>query len=299
MEGVRVSHRFAQKYDFKGVWDAAGKVFKDFMRRLELRKKNHFATAFDCFEKSRHALKIPKSAKPWDVYEKDGDPRILEKRPFMVAKRFFGYGTQDKDEAIRLSNCFHHIIHTDRESIPSMAAIEGTQKLHSVVGSLKPRRVEISGRSTDQWKLVVASMPCACLSCRQMTTAPCPFKHIRQERELWVSATREQSERTPRSTEHDELYEQVKQILEIDKLTKAVLIEQLRLRNQYILGNKDVLAKRCLIFENNLSEIPAAVPPQLPLASTFISDDAQLAYDDSDSDSDSTKNRLVFDCSHW
>jgi hypothetical protein len=112
----------------------------------------------------------------------------------MVAKRFFGYGTEDKDEADRLSNCFHHIIHTDRRSIPSMEAIHGTLKLHSVVGSFKPRTVEISGRSTDEWKLLVASMPCACLSCRQMTTSPCPFKHIRQERELWVSAASEQSE---------------------------------------------------------------------------------------------------------
>jgi hypothetical protein len=38
----------------------------------------------------------------------------------------------------------------------------------------------------------------------------------------------------------------VKQILEIDKLTKAVLAEELRLRNQPITGNKDILAKRLL-----------------------------------------------------
>jgi hypothetical protein len=279
VEGVRVSHRFAQKYDFKGVWDAAGKVFKDFMRKLELKKKHRFATAFDCFEKSRNILKEVKSAKPWDVYEKDGDPQILEKRPFMVTRRFFGFGTEDKDEAVRLGNRFRHIVHTDRESIPSMAAIEGTQKLHSVGGSLKPRTVEIAGKSTDEWKLLVASMPCACLSCRHMAPAPCPFKHIRQEREIWVS---EQRERTPRSTEHDDLYERVKRILKIDKLTKAVLIGQLRLRSQSASGNKDVLAKRLLQFENNLTDIQAADPPQLPLASTFISNDAQLDYDDSD-----------------
>jgi hypothetical protein len=32
----------------------------------------------------------------------------------------------------------------------------------------------------------------------------------------------------------------------------------------------------------HLPENPAAGPPQLPLASTLISDDAQLDYDDSD-----------------
>jgi len=84
------------------------------------------------------------------------------------------------------------------------------------------------------------------------------------------------------SREHDSLYEQVKQILKVDKLTKAVLTEQLQLRNQPITGNKDVLARRLLLFESNLSENAAAVPHQLPLASTFIGDVAQLVYDDSD-----------------
>ena len=50
----------------------------------------------------------------------------------------------------------------------------------------------------------------------------------------------------------------MKQISEIDKLTKPVLTEQLRLRDQPIAGNKDILAKTLLLFENNLSEIPAA-----------------------------------------
>jgi hypothetical protein len=34
IEGVIVSHRFAQKHDFKGAWDAAGKIFKQLMRQL-------------------------------------------------------------------------------------------------------------------------------------------------------------------------------------------------------------------------------------------------------------------------
>jgi hypothetical protein len=288
VEGVIVSHRFAQKHDFKGVWDAAGKVFKQFMRQLELKNMCRFANAFDCFEKCRHALKTPKSAKPWDEYEKNSDVRILDKRPFMVNKRFFGYGTEDKDEFVRLRNRFHHIVHTDRENIPSMPRIKGTLKLHSVVGFLKPRTVEISGRTTDQWQLVLADMPCACLSCRKMTEEACPFEHIKQERKVWVSATRAQSERTPRSTEYAELYEQVKNILEVDKLTKALLVDQLRLRNQPIAGNKDVLARRLLLFVNDQSANAAAGPPQLPLASTFISNDEELAHgDDSDDDENS------------
>jgi hypothetical protein len=61
-------------------------------------------------------------------------------------------------------------------------------------------------------------------------------------------------------------------------------IEQLRLFNQPLTGNKDVLAQRLLCFENNLSTNPAAGPPQLPLARTLITDDAQLDYDSDEED---------------
>jgi hypothetical protein len=70
----------------------------------------------------------------------------------------------------------------------------------------------------DQWKRLLASILYACLSSRKITAVTWQFE---QQRELWVSTAREQNERTPMSTEHDELYEQVINILEIGKLTKA------------------------------------------------------------------------------
>jgi hypothetical protein len=55
--GVAVTHRFAQKYHFKGVWDAAGKVVKAYMRKVELSsrqgKGTRFPNAWACFEKLR------------------------------------------------------------------------------------------------------------------------------------------------------------------------------------------------------------------------------------------------------
>jgi hypothetical protein len=141
--------------------------------------------------------KNPKSTKPWDDYGNNGDARNLDKLPLMVAKRFFDYGTGDKDEAAE---------------IVSTISFTPTAK--------------VSRNGVDRGKLLVASMPCACLSCRKkMMAVPCLFNHISQQRELWVSAAREQNERTPRSTGHDEIHEQRKQILEIVKLTKAVLTE--------------------------------------------------------------------------
>jgi hypothetical protein len=47
--GVEVWHRFAQKYDFKGAWDAAGKVVKQKIRTCEIERKKRFPTAWSCF----------------------------------------------------------------------------------------------------------------------------------------------------------------------------------------------------------------------------------------------------------
>jgi hypothetical protein len=74
---------------------------------------------------------------------------------------------------------------------------------------------------------------------------------------VWVSAAREQSGRTPKSREHAN--EQLKNVLEVDKLTEAVSTEQLRPCNQPIeAGNKDVLTQTHLLFQNNQSSRPFA-----------------------------------------
>ena len=159
----------------------------------------------------------------------------------------------------------------------------GPKSLASIVGTLlKPSKVLTIDQWKDQWKLLVAQMPCACLSCRKVTTAACQFEHIRQEREVLVSEQKAKLPVVPRSTEHDALYEQLRNFLGVDRLTKAVLVSQLRLRNQPISGNKDVLATRLLSFENNRSENSEAGPVERPLARAFISADADLDNDDSD-----------------
>jgi hypothetical protein len=216
---------------------------------------------------------------------------ILEKPTFGVDKRFFGYATEDKMEFTRLGNTYRHIVYTDLINIPIMTAIDGTQKLHSVAGSLDIREVGVgTGTRFEQHKLLVAEMPCKCLACGQVdTTAPCQFGHIRQVRELWVS---EQKERPTalRSKKHVLLFDEIKEILKVDILTKAVLVEHLRLHNQAVWGNKDVLAKRLLAFKRTLAEIvpvPSVAPPQLPapLAVDFITFESnELDYAGSDDD---------------
>jgi hypothetical protein len=143
---------------------------------------------------------------------------------------------------IRLGNLYRHIVYTDCDSDPTMAAVEGTQKLHSVMGSLETRTTS----GIKQHKLLVAHMPCACLCCRlqDRNGAECTYKQIRQQQKLWVS---DRKERAMQGTEHNLLFERVKTVLKLNKVTKKVLVEHLRLRNQAIRGKKDVLATSTLL----------------------------------------------------
>jgi hypothetical protein len=91
----------------------------------------------------------------------NGDGRILDQKPFMAKKRFFGYGTEDKDEAaVRLSNCFHHIIYAeDCESILSMPGFEGMSLLAKNRAQIK--RKECGSVDFD---LVLICLKSVCLS---------------------------------------------------------------------------------------------------------------------------------------
>jgi hypothetical protein len=130
----RITHRFAQKYHFKGVWDASGKVVKDYMRDQEL-SKNRFPNAWVCFVRTREKLKLPK---------KQAD--IFKRNTYTVSRRFFGYGTENKAEYDEKSNTHHHVIYTNREHVPRMNRVEGTLKLHYCILLSAPMTIEPTNR---------------------------------------------------------------------------------------------------------------------------------------------------------
>jgi hypothetical protein len=129
--GISVTHKFSQKYHFKGVWDSTGKVIKEKMRKvikeqmckLELQDVL-LPTTLECFKKLRWPLVSNfKMKKDWKKYEEELDKRILDKTPFTVTARNVGFATDDKDEYRNLGNKYHHIIFTDRLNIPTMKNI--------------------------------------------------------------------------------------------------------------------------------------------------------------------------------
>ncbi len=229
------------------------------MRLAEMAKEMRFHNAFACFEELRLSLKTIKNQPPWGDYERDNDPRILNKTPFMVSRRFFGYANEDEDEFNEKCNQYHHIVFTDRKNIPRVDQIAGTQKLHYVAGFSDSKRSG-EGIGNDQFRLVVGSYPCACLACRGLSIEKSPFEHIRNEEELWVRQKRPQDV-VPRNANNNASFNQceaeLKTILGTDKITVKILTGALRKLNLPLSGLKHEKAERTTgSLSSNLTRTP-------------------------------------------
>jgi hypothetical protein len=270
VEGVTIVHRFAQKYHFKGVWDAAGKVVKKEMRDLELSRKGgaRLPNALACFLVLRRRLgRGIKRRNDYDALEAARDAKVLEKGHFTVSSRIFGYVTEDREEFEKLSNEYYHIVYSDRVHVPQGTKVKQTLKLHQVSGSLYPNQ-----NDSNKWKLHVSCMPCSCLSCRGVVADPCKFQHITKPRSYWVRERNDNSERTRQlQQQYEPLKERLQQLFGVNDVTKMVQ-DKLRLLGQPISGLKHIVGQRLLDF---LDANPnPTVPP--PLASDYVILDTEL-----------------------
>jgi hypothetical protein len=176
VEGVKIKHRFAQKYHCKGLHDASGKVANAKIRalKLERKKRERVANAKGCFLVLRRELRGNiKGRKDWSAIEQAKGVMIMQKGIFTVTQRRFGYVTEKRDEYEKMRNDYHHIVFSDRENVPQGTRVKNTQKLHEVEGFLQP-----NDQDPDKWKLKTSRMSCSCLACRGVVEDPCPYKHI-------------------------------------------------------------------------------------------------------------------------
>jgi hypothetical protein len=262
-----VEHRFAQKYQFKGVWDAAGKVLKHWMVNFELRsvrnrEKKRLATAWDCYKEFATHLRKLQSKNPWDAWEKEGDKHILNKTTFKVTLRKVGYVTEKKQEYERLANEYRNIVYSDRTYVPKMKVVKDTQKLHLVasggVGEKLPATPLLD-------KLRISKMPCSCLICRGRGGAGeiCKFTDLRDEQEIWVQ---EETGETARKssiepTKEKALLEKIRKYVGLDVVTVANIKVYLRLRGEKVSGNKIELAERALAAKDpDENDVPVVMP---------------------------------------
>ena len=239
-------------------------------------EKKRLATAWDCFYLLRYHLeKLQNEFPPWDLWEKMGDARILEKTNFKVTLRQIGFVIEKKDEFLRMRNEYHNIVYSDRIYILKMKVVEGTQSLH-MVASTSEKHVTCAVLR----KLRIAKMPCSCLPCRGKGDGSCKFIELRDETEIWVREEIEgdRPKRTQLEPEKEKkLCAKLLQHVGLDRTTVANIKIYLRLRGLTISGNKIELAERALAAED-----PPDVSAMMPLAIHVIQDDQMLDSQDDD-----------------
>mmetsp|Transcript_53785 Transcript_53785/g.62870 ORF Transcript_53785/g.62870 Transcript_53785/m.62870 type:complete len:289 (-) Transcript_53785:197-1063(-) len=126
-----VVHKLAEKYRFKGNWDATEKLVKERIMNNEL-KYDRCSNAIDCY------LKLT---------------------------RDIGFGTEDRAQFDTLSSNANnkHIVYTPRDVVPGMEPIKGTTKIAQVSGCLQPNIKE-------KWSIDSSLLPCSCPPCRSDPT---------------------------------------------------------------------------------------------------------------------------------
>ena len=155
-----ITHKFTQKYRFKGSWDATGKIVKQQILQNEL-KYDRCATALECYKKLTCDLSKDGDDKRTNKlleYERTGDARMLLNSVYTTQKTHIGYGTESKIEYDTMTNKneYKHVVFTDRENIPDMKAVTGTMLISEIHGN----------RDVSQSKIISARLPYVCPPCR-------------------------------------------------------------------------------------------------------------------------------------
>jgi len=162
-QNLKLRHRFAIKDNFKGVWDAAGKVAKHFLSRLE-KQGTRSPTTIACFKNLKeHGYEID-DREEWKQLEETRSTKLLKKKTFTVTQRIVGLAVEDQDEYKRLSQEYENIVFTNRDPTQVLTLkkpVPNTQKLHEVASCSEP----VSNES-NVYYLLTAHLPCSCIDCR-------------------------------------------------------------------------------------------------------------------------------------
>ena len=93
-------HKFAQKYHFKGFWDATGKIMKEAIHNSELWYER-CATTFDCDMNMKQYLtrnSDEEVTKELLEYESKQDKRVIQNITYRCWRTYIGLGTESIDE---------------------------------------------------------------------------------------------------------------------------------------------------------------------------------------------------------
>ena len=149
-------------------------------------------------------------------------------------RTFVGLGTENKDKNKSLTSSDNqYIIYTDREYIPDMAPVVGTQSLYQLQDDSK----EVSA---DKWSLHTDVLPWSCPPCR-WNPSNCTTWVYKDDRDLKTNIV---SLKLINNYDNDDENG-------INKITILELKKQLRTRDLIITGNKPELNARLVQYLKN------------------------------------------------
>ena len=223
-----IVHKFAQKYRFKGSWDATGKIVKQQIANNEF-KFDRCANAWDCYLKLKRDLTKSgeeKKALDFTRYEVEGDANILKNTTLTTIRTHIGFGTEDRQQYESLIHQnYEHIVFTNRVDIPNPNPVTNTLKIAQVGGASHPN-------ANGNWTLCTSILPCSCPQCRlNLNDGLCYYSEVRDIKKVEVSFGAQNI-----NNEND--------IFGLQPLTIAQLKDELRLRQLRVGGRKQDLINR-------------------------------------------------------
>ena len=125
-----IVHKFAQKYRFKGLWDTAGKIFKEAILNSEIWYEQ-CTHAFECYTKMKQHLsrnvEENSTHKVLD-YEVQQDDQVVQNEPFRYHCTYIGLDIESFGEYDTLKEHKEHMVFIDRNNIEDMIVVNETMK---------------------------------------------------------------------------------------------------------------------------------------------------------------------------
>ena len=145
-------------------------------------KLTRSSNTFDCYKHlSKELTKTEANSNKWSDLIQYRYPDITKKTTWTTDQTHVCLGVELLDEFNTLSSTYSNIFHIDRDNMPGIKAIPGTQKIYSIFPDISNN------------EFITSVLPCSCPSCRINPTniSNCIFKN---ERDIQRKKIREMSD---------------------------------------------------------------------------------------------------------
>jgi len=172
---LRLLHYFAQKFRFKGCWDADGRIDKYFVKKRALAKEC-CRDALDFFRqisKSDFQFIIPRLIDPEEQFCEwigNKDPRVRKNTANTINTREYKWGCDVADEYPKVCAEFgkKNIVFIDRLHFRfeyDITPVTGSSAMYAFIGP-KPGNKKVAPDGTPIYTMTLRSAPCGCSDCR-------------------------------------------------------------------------------------------------------------------------------------